>query len=162
MLLNGVWLYWQSTFLSISNLVDIYIFLNFQCLWLMLLWRYMFESYKRKITVTLFFKLCVCVFQFVFVSAVAHIGRRGCQIPLCWSSRQVPMWVRGIHLLSGRAVHTLNCRTLFAVLSYAGYAFISFGYCDRQNFPLDFRCWYYTCEYVILCIEKNFADVVFV
>lgn len=46
------------------------------------------------------------------------------------------MWVLGIQLLSGRAVHTLNYRTVFAVLSYVGYAFISFGYCDRQNFPL--------------------------
>lgn len=64
-------------------------FLNFQCLWLMLLWMYMFEIHKRKITVTLFFKLCVSVFQFVYVSAVAHIGRRACQIPLCWSYRQV-------------------------------------------------------------------------
>lgn len=46
------------------------------------------------------------------------------------------MWMLGIQLLSGRAVHTLNCCTIVAVLSYAGYAFISFGYCDRQNFPL--------------------------
>lgn len=46
------------------------------------------------------------------------------------------MWVLGIELLSGRAVHALNFRTIFAVLSYARYAFISFGNCDRQNFPL--------------------------
>lgn len=46
------------------------------------------------------------------------------------------MCVLGIELLSGRVVHALNYHAIFAVLSYAGYAFISFGYCDRQNFAL--------------------------
>lgn len=46
------------------------------------------------------------------------------------------MCVLGIELLSGRAVHALNYHAIFAVLSYAGCAFIFFGYYDRQNFAL--------------------------
>lgn len=48
-----------------------------------------------------------------------------------------PRWVLGTEPLSGRAVHALNCRVIFSVLScYAEYTFISFGYCDTQNFAL--------------------------
>lgn len=41
----------------------------------------MFEIYKRKIIAT-FKKLCVSVFQFVYVCAVAHIGQKRVSDPL--------------------------------------------------------------------------------